>query len=178
MHGRIEAGEIKRRRGNNLRKLKNATRKVWRRGSESNRRVKVLQTSPLPLGYRAPAPYVSVPGEKSPPAESKLGLKRNWSGRRGSNPRHRPWQGRALPLSYSRSTQKLYRICGPESSRVAAATGYRGFPLRELDFNLLRRRVHFHDAKAANLPRPRGLRFGHGTRSTFPARLQHRTQRR
>jgi hypothetical protein len=25
-----------------------------------------------------------------------------WSGRRGSNPRHRPWQGRALPLSYSR----------------------------------------------------------------------------
>jgi integrase len=28
-------------------------RKEWRRGSESNRRIKVLQTSPLPLGYRA-----------------------------------------------------------------------------------------------------------------------------
>ena len=27
--------------------------KDWRRGSESNRRIKVLQTSPLPLGYRA-----------------------------------------------------------------------------------------------------------------------------
>jgi hypothetical protein len=27
--------------------------KEWRRGSESNRRIKVLQTSPLPLGYRA-----------------------------------------------------------------------------------------------------------------------------
>ena len=27
--------------------------KRWRRGSESNRRIKVLQTSPLPLGYRA-----------------------------------------------------------------------------------------------------------------------------
>ena len=27
-----------------------------------------------------------------------------WSGRRGSNPRPRPWQGRALPLSYSRTT--------------------------------------------------------------------------
>ena len=26
----------------------------------------------------------------------------NWSGRRGSNPRPRPWQGRALPLSYTR----------------------------------------------------------------------------
>ena len=25
----------------------------WRRGPESNRRIKVLQTSPLPLGYRA-----------------------------------------------------------------------------------------------------------------------------
>src|SRR5579864_1326774 len=28
-------------------------RKHWRRGAESNRRIKVLQTSPLPLGYRA-----------------------------------------------------------------------------------------------------------------------------
>ena len=28
-------------------------RKCWRRGWESNPRVKVLQTSPLPLGYRA-----------------------------------------------------------------------------------------------------------------------------
>jgi hypothetical protein len=27
--------------------------KFWRRGSGSNRRIKVLQTSPLPLGYRA-----------------------------------------------------------------------------------------------------------------------------
>src|ERR1700757_1545888 len=35
--------------------------KGWRRGSESNRRIKVLQTSPLPLGYRAPALANSVP---------------------------------------------------------------------------------------------------------------------
>ena len=27
--------------------------RVWRRGAGSNRRIKVLQTSPLPLGYRA-----------------------------------------------------------------------------------------------------------------------------
>src|SRR5260221_78270 len=47
--------------------------------------------------------YVSVPAGKSPSAESRLGSKKIWSGRRGSNPRHRPWQGRALPLSYSRS---------------------------------------------------------------------------
>jgi hypothetical protein len=31
----------------------NTRAKTWRRGSESNRRIKVLQTSPLPLGYRA-----------------------------------------------------------------------------------------------------------------------------
>jgi hypothetical protein len=27
----------------------------------------------------------------------------SWSGKRDSNPRLRPWQGRTLPLSYSRS---------------------------------------------------------------------------
>src|SRR5580704_168895 len=40
----------------------------WRRGSESNRRIKVLQTSPLPLGYRAPVQQISCTGLKSPPA--------------------------------------------------------------------------------------------------------------
>ena len=29
-------------------------------------------------------------------------LKSIWSGKRDSNSRHRPWQGRALPLNYSR----------------------------------------------------------------------------
>ena len=29
-------------------------------------------------------------------------IKKFWSGRRDSNPRPRPWQGRALPLSYTR----------------------------------------------------------------------------
>src|ERR1700733_10605632 len=77
--------------------------KEWRRGSESNRRIKVLQTSPLPLGYRAPAQYVSVPCKKSPSRVEDWSGRKLWSGRRGSNPRHRPWQGRALPLSYSRS---------------------------------------------------------------------------
>ena len=31
------------------------------------------------------------------------GWRISWSGKRGSNPRHPPWQGGALPLSYSRS---------------------------------------------------------------------------
>src|SRR5712692_8781206 len=32
-----------------------------------------------------------------------------WSGKRDSNPRPRPWQGRALPLSYSRLTVNDHR---------------------------------------------------------------------
>ena len=43
--------------------------KCWRRGSESNRRIKVLQTSPLPLGYRAPVQIIHVPGRKTASAE-------------------------------------------------------------------------------------------------------------
>jgi hypothetical protein len=38
--------------------------KLWRRGAGSNRRIKVLQTSALPLGYRAAngkAPFQTVP---------------------------------------------------------------------------------------------------------------------
>src|SRR5438445_7091266 len=36
-----------------------------------------------------------------------------WSGRRDLNPRLRPWQGRTLPLSYSRSAISFYRMnCG------------------------------------------------------------------
>ena len=34
-------------------------------------------------------------------------LAKCWSGRRDSNPRPRPWQGRALPLSYTRVFNRL-----------------------------------------------------------------------
>src|SRR3954471_9418252 len=43
------------RRGKNQMTEKKA--KLWRRGGESNPRVKVLQTSALPLGYRAPLQF-------------------------------------------------------------------------------------------------------------------------
>ncbi len=64
-------------------KLVVAVGEAWRRHPDSNRRMEVLQTSALPLGYAA--------------------IKK-WSGKRELNPRLRPWQGRTLPLSYSRST--------------------------------------------------------------------------
>src|SRR4029450_7120820 len=36
-----------------------------------------------------------------------MSRKSDWSGRRDSNPRPRPWQGRALPLSYTRVFNRL-----------------------------------------------------------------------
>src|SRR5439155_24701526 len=47
--------------------------------------------SPLPCHLATP-----------PCKRGNRGGSREWSGKRDSNPRPRPWQGRALPLSYSR----------------------------------------------------------------------------
>jgi hypothetical protein len=44
-------------------------------------------------------------------------LRAIWSGRRDSNPRPRPWQGRALPLSYTR----IREIGGTEAPATARA---------------------------------------------------------
>ena len=84
----------------------------WRRHPDLNRRMEVLQTSALPLGYAAPLheegmcrgdrpvlSMISPCGKKSPPGGG-------WSGRRDLNPRLQPWQGCTLPLSYSRSWRK------------------------------------------------------------------------
>ena len=60
--------------------------------------MEVLQTSALPLGDGA----VRLCRGIMLPAGRERG-ERRWSGKRDSNPRLRPWQGRTLPLSYSRS---------------------------------------------------------------------------
>src|SRR6516165_9775481 len=39
-------------------------------------------------------------------------LEENWSGRRDSNPRPQPWQGCALPLSYTRSMRCIVLLRG------------------------------------------------------------------
>ena len=39
--------------------------------------------------------------------EDELVMKGNWSGKRDLNPRPSPWQGDALPLSYSRSLKRI-----------------------------------------------------------------------
>jgi hypothetical protein len=67
--------------------------------------IKVLQTSALPLGYAA-----------------------FWSGKRDSNPRPPPWQGGALPLSYSRilnwQAQQDSNLRITESKSDALPLGY------------------------------------------------------
>ena len=85
----------------------------WRRRADSNRCIEVLQTSALATWLRRRATMLS-------------GSRRGWSGKRDSNPRPRPWQGRALPLSYSRVTGSLRqrhivsRRRGPSTQPVAS----------------------------------------------------------
>lgn len=87
-----------------------------------------------------------------------------WSGRRGSNPRPRPWQGRALPLSYTR----IREIGGDH----APATG-RAMPNAHRECNSLR--AVFEPAQSPDIGaiagksaryRPRTVAYltGHGFR--------------
>src|SRR5581483_3304090 len=58
-------------------------RRDWRRGPGSNRRIKVLQTSPLPLGYRALAgmPLQRVrPNRHSPSLQTSAAMGRIGAG--------------------------------------------------------------------------------------------------
>ena len=52
----------------------------------------------LSLNHLGTAPFRELSSHNAAsPAQNK-----KWSGRRDLNPRLRPWQGRTLPLSYSR----------------------------------------------------------------------------
>src|SRR5262249_43141489 len=100
-------------------------KKKWRRRADSNRCIEVLQTSALATWLRRPEGRMSGRGV-------------GWSGKRDSNPRPRPWQGRALPLSYSRVTDSCdgpiyYHAVpggrghpGASRSAVAASSGGTG----------------------------------------------------
>ena len=84
-----------------------------------------------------PLPYhlATAPMSKNNTATQETSTK-NWSGKRDSNPRLRPWQGRTLPLSYSRSNNTLHRsIALPPSIKptiVFMLTLWKNFLEREI----------------------------------------------
>ena len=71
--------------------------------------VEVLQTSALPLGDGADRARNTERASRARVTLQQLTTESSeeWSGKRDSNPRLRPWQGRTLPLSYSRSPEPL-----------------------------------------------------------------------
>ena len=95
--------------------------------------MEVLQTSALPLGdgavrtatraAREDSRSRSLGGQVQPfeRGEALIDLAGGrWSGKRDSNPRLRPWQGRTLPLSYSRSPRTLRQRYHRERLRFKA----------------------------------------------------------
>jgi hypothetical protein len=70
---------------------------------------------------RPPSLHRSYGGQLSPAFVSE-----SWSGKRDSNPRLRPWQGRTLPLSYSRSPNSKRNTLPVLGSRCWVLGGVRG----------------------------------------------------
>jgi len=68
-----------------------------------------------------------------------------WSGRRGSNPRPRPWQGRALPLSYTR-----IRAGGERSPSTADLCQMRTVNATVRVRSVVTRIIRFHQQTGAN----------------------------
>src|SRR5271166_3046540 len=91
--------------------------------------IEVLQTSALPLGDRAP-------GEARQETLARGEGGKIWSGRRDLNPRLRPWQGRTLPLSYSRlfshSTALAYLLTIHCTRTGTRSSGLRSFPVHSV----------------------------------------------
>src|SRR5215813_12857912 len=89
--------------------------RIWRRRPDLNRGSRFCR--PLPY-HLATAPVGTVCREipaasrrsdnsaRNSGSEPSSSRSEGWSGKRDSNPRLRPWQGRTLPLSYSRSLRK------------------------------------------------------------------------
>jgi hypothetical protein len=81
-------------------------------GSRSGHRVEGKAKPAISVLRRA----ASCPARHKKPIKGELSC---WSGKRGSNPRHPPWQGGALPLSYSRAQERgrISKGSGPVKPR-------------------------------------------------------------
>src|SRR4030095_11493599 len=69
---------------------------------------------------KSPEARLCARNEKAGGAAGDQGSNVVWSGKRGSNPRHPPWQGGALPLSYSRSGTRRIAKRGRPAQDAAA----------------------------------------------------------
>ena len=87
------------------------------------------ETNSFPLGLRDIKPG-QMPSRSDYPSTR---LRRSWSGRRDLNPRHLPWQGSALPLSYSRSPC-LRRTAGAEGRNRTGDTSIFSAVLYQLSY--------------------------------------------
>ena len=81
-----------------------------REGWLANRSSKSPPEGPPSPGYGGQPPHLTTSG--------------GWSGKRDSNPRLRPWQGRTLPLSYSRAR----RVPRPPNVPQPSELGQEGVP--------------------------------------------------
>ena len=79
----------------------------WSGKRDLNPRLRPWQGRTLPLSYSRSVILRNAvfpsPSRTGRPAIPPMNGGRKWSGKRDLNPRLRPWQGRTLPLSYSRS---------------------------------------------------------------------------
>ena len=105
---------------------------------------------------------------------------REWSGKRDSNPRLRPWQGRTLPLSYSRSpktskqstTQIMSHQAAPSSRTQLADNGHKEPSLPRAHRNAKIVAVNTRPTNGQNTPSQLTVlhsNSGRLSRSTFPA---------
>src|SRR5438128_583566 len=85
------------------------TRAAGTEPTAKRRRVDHVARSCLPHDDARPSERSGASGEARAERSEPGGVQgpppiQNWSGKRDSNPRLRPWQGRTLPLRYSRSS--------------------------------------------------------------------------
>ncbi len=96
----------------------------WRRGSESNRRIKVLQTSPLPLGYRALKSTLAPDPQKvyrsvCESTQGKCPRNEGWASE--SMERETGFEPATSTLARSHSTTELLPLSSEHYKRVATA---------------------------------------------------------
>ena len=100
-----------------------ATAPIGLRGGISGLQAHATLNSAHGVSIRPPSLLRNYGGQLSPAFVSE-----SWSGKRDSNPRLRPWQGRTLPLSYSRPNPQSTTRPGwvqanrtPRSTRAASS---------------------------------------------------------